>query len=706
MDEKQPVRRKASWSRTALGASLCSCIWAASPAAGATFCVATRDELQAALTEAGSNAQDDSVLVVQGTYGGQLITSIGEAHVLAIEGGYVPGCGSRTVDPANTILDGGTAGVVLALAYTAKANITVNGVTVRNGIHGSGPGSGLYIATGGGDVTITNSVLSANAGDAALKVYGARIATIGASVLKNNSQAVSLSAQTLLLTNNTFDGNADGVSADGVSADGVSSQGNSATVSNNTFHNNGGICLNLYSSAPTFTITGNLFENNSCQVFYNNTASSSIFTSNTFDSNFGANASVIRIISPRYFSASANIFRNNAQKTSAGAILLLNAASVVIIEGNSFVGNSAQSAGALRISGSSGVETLVSHNVFRDNVATTGGAGAMLTENRTVTLVNNLFVGNSAATSGGALYVSLYDALYLTNNTLSGNTAGTAGAGLYVLMPSDNATMELRNNIFWNNSAAQSKDLWIDNDADNNYVPSAVDLKYNDFDPSAQGTYIHKPIAIDASNFDKVDPLFVDPNDPNQPDFHLQSTVGSYHGGQWLADPGYSPLIDAGDPNSPFALEPAPNGGQVNLGAYGNTVEASLSSRPASTPTQTPIGGAPTPTPTATATLTPTATPQPCYCPDTDQDGVPDAWDRCPQTSPGSFVDASGCPGGPLPAHSLAWVMVPLILVLASLCLTPRSAWRSATGRPRFGIRRRTPIQRDSSPSGPGPRNG
>jgi unsaturated chondroitin disaccharide hydrolase len=65
------------------------------------------------------------------------------------------------------------------------------------------------------------------------------------------------------------------------------------------------------------------------------------------------------------------------------------------------------------------------------------------------------------------------------------------------------------------------------------------------------------------------DPLFVDSNgpdgDPNtweDNDYHLSS---------------YSPCIDAGDPNSALGDEPQPNGGRINMGAYGGTTEASLS---------------------------------------------------------------------------------------------------------------------------------
>ena len=98
-----------------------------------------------------------------------------------------------------------------------------------------------------------------------------------------------------------------------------------------------------------------------------------------------------------------------------------------------------------------------------------------------------------------------------------------------------------------------------------------------------------------------LDPLFVDPDGADDTlgttddDFHLQSTQGSHHGGSLApildgtsglpvaksatvtADAGYSPAIDRGDADSAFDAEPAPNGGYVNLGAYGNTAQASLS---------------------------------------------------------------------------------------------------------------------------------
>ncbi len=45
----------------------------------------------------------------------------------------------------------------------------------------------------------------------------------------------------------------------------------------------------------------------------------------------------------------------------------------------------------------------------------------------------------------------------------------------------------------------------------------------------------------------------------------------------WTADAQQSPAIDRGDAADSFGNEPLPNGGYINLGAYGNTAQASQS---------------------------------------------------------------------------------------------------------------------------------
>ena len=61
-------------------------------------------------------------------------------------------------------------------------------------------------------------------------------------------------------------------------------------------------------------------------------------------------------------------------------------------------------------------------------------------------------------------------------------------------------------------------------------------------------------------------------------DVHLKSAAGyRTNAGEWMKAPGaLSAAIDAGNPGTDYLNEPEPNGGCVNLGAYGNTAEASM----------------------------------------------------------------------------------------------------------------------------------
>ncbi len=64
-----------------------------------------------------------------------------------------------------------------------------------------------------------------------------------------------------------------------------------------------------------------------------------------------------------------------------------------------------------------------------------------------------------------------------------------------------------------------------------------------------------------------------------QADYHLQSQAGRWepNGQTWVQDAVTSPCIDAGNPDSDCTAELLPNGGCINMGAYGGTPQASLS---------------------------------------------------------------------------------------------------------------------------------
>ncbi|MBN2591738.1 MAG: hypothetical protein JXA96_17865 [Sedimentisphaerales bacterium] len=71
-------------------------------------------------------------------------------------------------------------------------------------------------------------------------------------------------------------------------------------------------------------------------------------------------------------------------------------------------------------------------------------------------------------------------------------------------------------------------------------------------------------------------PLFVA---PDEGDYHLKSERGRYWPlfDIWVLDYQTSPCIDAGNPEDDFIKERQPNGGKINMGAYGNTSYASMS---------------------------------------------------------------------------------------------------------------------------------
>ena len=71
-----------------------------------------------------------------------------------------------------------------------------------------------------------------------------------------------------------------------------------------------------------------------------------------------------------------------------------------------------------------------------------------------------------------------------------------------------------------------------------------------------------------------ADPGFAD---EEEGDYHLRSEHGRHVPGGWEQDEETSALIDMGNPSSAHGLEPTPNGGRINIGLYGNTVEASKS---------------------------------------------------------------------------------------------------------------------------------
>lgn len=205
-------------------------------------------------------------------------------------------------------------------------------------------------------------------------------------------------------------------------------------------------------------------------------------------------------------------------------------------------------------------DATLTRNVWTGNYAPGIGGAVFVDDGATATLDHELIYGNSAH-RGAAVYVDGYSDniashVQIIHCTIAGNTADEQDDGNAVYVE-QNSTVTLKNSIAWGNGGD-------DFAADGTSTITA--------------TYTLSEEVIAGTGNLVMDPLFADAGGG---DFHLRSTAGRFDpakgAGAFVMDGVNSPAIDAADPASPFGSEPAPNGGRANLGAYGNTDEASKS---------------------------------------------------------------------------------------------------------------------------------
>ena len=204
-----------------------------------------------------------------------------------------------------------------------------------------------------------------------------------------------------------------------------------------------------------------------------------------------------------------------------------------------------------------GITAAFQGNVYTDNYAPSIGSGIFWDEGAVGTMKNELLFRNRCTQDdrqGTAIYVdggaapSMVDAENITvADHLCANTSATGGA---IHLEADSG-ITLRNSILWGNT----REFGSDGSATSNAVEYSITAE------AGTGNFLQ-------------DPRFANPAGD---DYHLRSTGGRFTPGGWIADAQHSPAIDAGDPVSDYSLETSPNGGRINLGAYGNTAEASRS---------------------------------------------------------------------------------------------------------------------------------
>ena len=191
------------------------------------------------------------------------------------------------------------------------------------------------------------------------------------------------------------------------------------------------------------------------------------------------------------------------------------------IRGNTIMGNSTQSDGG----GLYKCNGTIEGNVIARNSATCQGGGLVSCIG---TIRNNVIYGNSASEGGG-----LADCPNLQSNTIVANSADRGG-GTYI--PTDGL---VRDCIIWGNTAPAGPQVALRRD------PSYCCIE--DWPADSSGNISAFPHFVDEAGCD----------------YHLKS---------------WSPCIDAGNPTSDFSREPEPNGGRIDIGAYGNTPEATSKS--------------------------------------------------------------------------------------------------------------------------------
>jgi hypothetical protein len=250
-----------------------------------------------------------------------------------------------------------------------------------------------------------------------------------------------------------------------------------------------------------------------------------------------------------------NIFRNNHILESYGW------GGGLIIDGNRFEGFSDE------------VFITLSGNTYIQNSAPSGGGGLFIDEGANVRMYNERIVLNRSLSSrNGGLLVdgprgTSMARTEIYNTTIAGNTGADWNQGHAITIEGGSHVIA-NNSIFWQNTSSDnSVDFYVESG-------STLDVNYSIFQTGSAGDG-----AIVLRNSFQQDPLFAN---LSEGDVHVRSAGGRWDSllEDWVIDSVTSPAVDAGDPDAPFDLEPDPNGGRVNLGAYGNTPQASKSPVP------------------------------------------------------------------------------------------------------------------------------
>jgi parallel beta-helix repeat protein len=276
-------------------------------------------------------------------------------------------------------------------------------------------------------------------------------------------------------------------------------------------------------------------------------------------------------------------FIGNAARDGGG--MYNSNASRPVLTNCTFIGNSARVGGGLLNRYNN---TKLTNCTFSGNIASEGGG--MFNSHTVITLVENCLFSRNSAEHGGAIgNESSYTKL--SNCTFEENRVVDYGGGISL----SNSKSTLTNCIFCFNSGKNGNALacysfnpaeieieltncilWDDNNEIWNSSGITITISYSDIkggQVSVNDPY--EKIVWGTGNIDS-DPCFADPANH---DYHLKSQAGRWDTNNqiWIKDGVTSGCIDAGDPLTAIGYEPYPNGHRINMGTFGGTQQASMS---------------------------------------------------------------------------------------------------------------------------------
>jgi len=290
-----------------------------SQALSATFCVGNSSELQSALNTAAANGEDDTVLIIQGTYVGNFSYASAETNSLDIEGGFEDNCLDRNIDPINTALYGNNTGRVLDLPAPQSTQLIVNGLALQRGA------GGLYTWTKNGKVVLLNNLVTNNS-------------------TKFNGGGIYISAATAVLINNRIEENSAQQCGGGLQIDVENLTLNNNTIAENSANIGGGLYSWGDGGTHNVSIFNNIFAGNSADMAGGMTIgratgylANNIIVENSTDIDGGG----LNIQEPYGLTLTNNtIAMNSAHHGGGVAVDLYNNSDIVNIYNNIFWNNS------------------------------------------------------------------------------------------------------------------------------------------------------------------------------------------------------------------------------------------------------------------------------------------------------------------------------------------------------------------------------